>query len=88
IGGPSAGLGAAAFVAENRSEITVMMRKGKQQEIPTVEYMNAIRTKIENEFPGVEVKALNMGLIDSEQAPIEIFISSNDKDLMNKEARR
>ncbi|MFM7644854.1 MAG: efflux RND transporter permease subunit [Sphingomonadales bacterium] len=88
VGGPSAGLGAAAFGAENRSEITVMMRKGKQQEIPTVEYMNAIRTKIENEFPGVEVKALNMGLIDSEQAPIEIFISSNDKDLMNKEARR
>jgi HAE1 family hydrophobic/amphiphilic exporter-1 len=47
-----------------------------------------IRTKIENEYPGVEVKALNMGLIDSEQAPIEIFISSNDKDLMIKEARR
>jgi HAE1 family hydrophobic/amphiphilic exporter-1 len=88
VGGPSAGLGAAAFGSENRSEITVMMKKDKQKEIPTVEYMNLIRTKIENEFPGVEVKALNMGLIDSEQAPIEIFISSNDKDLMIKEARR
>ena len=88
VGGPSAGLGAAAFGSENRSEITVMLKKGKQKEIPTVEYMNMIRTKIENEYPGVEVKALNMGLIDSEQAPIEIFISSNDKDLMIKEARR
>lgn len=88
VGGPSAGLGAAAFGSENRSEVTVMMKKGKQKEIPTVEYMNAIRTKIENEFPGVEVKALNMGLIDSEQAPIEIFISSNDKELMMKEAQR
>jgi len=88
VGGPSAGLGAAAFGAENRSEITVMLKKDKQKEIPTVEYMNLIRTKIENEYPGVEVKALNMGLIDSEQAPIEIFISSNDKELMVKEARR
>ncbi|MFN4878973.1 MAG: efflux RND transporter permease subunit [Flavobacteriia bacterium] len=88
VGGPSAGLGAAAFGAENRSEITVMLKKDKQKEIPTVEYMNLIRTKIENEYPGVEVKALNMGLIDSEQAPIEIFISSNDKELMVNEARR
>ena len=29
-----------------------------------------------------------MGLVDSEQAPIEIFISSNDKALMVKEATR
>jgi HAE1 family hydrophobic/amphiphilic exporter-1 len=65
-----------------------MLKKDKQKEIPTVEYMNMIRTKIENEYPGVEVKALNMGLVDSEQAPIEIFISSNDKELMVKEARR
>jgi len=88
VGGPSAGLGAAAFGAENRSEVTVMMIKDKQKEIPTVDYMNVIRQKIEDEFPGVEVKALNMGLIDSEQAPIEIFISSNDKELMMKEAQR
>jgi HAE1 family hydrophobic/amphiphilic exporter-1 len=88
VGGPSAGLGAAAFGAENRSEITVMLKKDKQKEIPTIDYMNLIRTKIESQYPGVEVKALNMGLIDSEQAPIEIFISSNDKELMNKEARR
>ena len=88
VGGPSAGLGAAAFGAENRSEITVMLKKDKQKEIPTIDYMNLIRTKIESQYPGVEVKALNMGLIDSEQAPIEIFISSNDTELMNKEARR
>jgi HAE1 family hydrophobic/amphiphilic exporter-1 len=88
VGGPSAGLGAAAFGAENRSEVTVMMIKDKQKEIPTIDYMNVIRKKIEDEFPGVEVKALNMGLIDSEQAPIEIFISSNDKELMMKEAQR
>jgi HAE1 family hydrophobic/amphiphilic exporter-1 len=88
VGGPSAGLGAAAFGAENRSEITVMLKKDKQKEIPTIDYMNLIRTKIESQYPGVEVKALNMGLIDSEQAPIEIFISSNDKELMIKEARR
>jgi HAE1 family hydrophobic/amphiphilic exporter-1 len=88
VGGPSSGLGASAFGSENRSEITVMLKKDKQKEMPTVEYMNLIRTKIENEYPGVEVKALNMGLVDSEQAPIEIFISSNDKELMVKEARR
>jgi HAE1 family hydrophobic/amphiphilic exporter-1 len=88
VGGPSAGLGAAAFGSENRSEIVVKMKKDKQKEIPTVEYMNLIRSKIENEHPGVEVKALNMGLVDSEQAPIEIFISSNDDALMFKEARR
>jgi len=50
--------------------------------------MNVIRKKIEGKFPGVEVKALNMGLIDTEEAPIEIFISGNDKDLMLKEAQR
>jgi hypothetical protein len=32
VGGPSAGLGAAAFGSENRSEITVMLKKDKQKE--------------------------------------------------------
>ena len=53
VGGPSAGLGAAAFGSENRSEIVVKMKKDKQNEIPTVEYMNMIRSKIENKHPGV-----------------------------------
>lgn len=88
VGGPSAGLGAAAFGSENRSEIIVKMKKDKQKELPTVEYMTLIKTKIGNQHPGVEIKAVNMGLVDSEEAPIEIFISSNDNALMIKEARR
>jgi len=50
--------------------------------------MNKIREKIENEFPGVEVKALNIGMVESEEAPIEIFLSSDDPELLMKEARR
>ena len=50
--------------------------------------MNAIRKKIENRYPGVEVKALNMGMVESEEAPIEIFLSSDDSELLMKEARR
>jgi HAE1 family hydrophobic/amphiphilic exporter-1 len=88
VGGPSSGMGAAAFGSENKSELTVKMKPGKQFEYPTIEYMNEIRKKIESKFPGVEVKALNIGLVESEEAPIEIFLSSEDPDLLIKEARR
>jgi HAE1 family hydrophobic/amphiphilic exporter-1 len=88
VGGPSSGMGAAAFGSENKSEITVKMKPGKQKEFPTIQYMNAMRKKIEENFPGVEVKALNIGMVESEEAPIEIFLSSEDPELLIKEARR
>jgi HAE1 family hydrophobic/amphiphilic exporter-1 len=88
VGGPSSGMGAAAFGSENKSELTVKMKPGKQFEYPTIQYMNEIRKKIESKFPGVEVKAINIGLVESEEAPIEIFLSSEDSDLLMKEARR
>ncbi|TSJ41915.1 efflux RND transporter permease subunit [Fluviicola chungangensis] len=88
VGGPSSGMGAASFGQENRSEITVKMKKDMQKKYPTINYMNEIRKKIQNKYPGVEVKALNMGMVDSEEAPIEIFLSSDDPDLLMKEARR
>ncbi|MFN5845384.1 MAG: efflux RND transporter permease subunit, partial [Flavobacteriia bacterium] len=66
----------------------VKMIAGMQKKYPTIQYMNKIREKIENEFPGVEVKALNIGMVESEEAPIEIFLSSDDPELLMKEARR
>ena len=50
--------------------------------------MNAFRDKIEDKYPGVEVKTMNMGMVESEEAPIEIFLSSDDSELLMKEARR
>jgi HAE1 family hydrophobic/amphiphilic exporter-1 len=88
VGGPSSGMGAASFGAENRSELTVKMKPGKQKEYPTIEYMNEIRKKIEDKYPGIEVKALNIGMVESEEAPIEIFLSSDDTELLMTEARR
>jgi HAE1 family hydrophobic/amphiphilic exporter-1 len=88
VGGPSSGMGAAAFGAENKSEITVQMKEGMQNTFPTAIYMNEVRKKIEAKYPGIEVKALNMGMVESEEAPIEIFLSSDDNDLLIKEARR
>ncbi|MFN6015090.1 MAG: efflux RND transporter permease subunit [Flavobacteriales bacterium] len=88
VGGPSSGMGAASFGSENKSELTVKMIAGMQKKYPTIQYMNKIREKIENEFPGVEVKALNIGMVESEEAPIEIFLSSDDPELLMKEARR
>lgn len=88
VGGPSSGMGAAAFGQENRSEITVKMKKDMQKKYPTLNYMNEIRMKIQDKYPGIEVKALNMGMVDSEEAPIEIFLSSDDPELLMKEARR
>jgi len=88
IGGPSSGMGAAAFGAENKSELTVKMKPGLQKKYPTIQYMNLIRRKIENTYSGVEVKALNIGLVESEEAPIEIFLSSDDHKLLMKEAKR
>jgi len=88
VGGPSSGMGAASFGAENKSELTVKMLPGKQNEIPTMQYMTAIRKKIEDKYPGIEVKAINIGMVESEEAPIEIFLSSEDNDLLMKEARR
>ncbi len=88
VGGPSSGMGAASFGAENRSELTVKMKPGMQKNYPTIQYMTEIRKKIENSFPGIEVKALNIGMVESEEAPIEIFLSSDDHELLMKEARR
>jgi HAE1 family hydrophobic/amphiphilic exporter-1 len=88
VGGPSSGMGAAAFGAENKSEITIQMKEGMQNTFPTAIYMNEVRKKIEAKYPGIEVKALNMGMVESEEAPIEIFLSSDDNDLLIKEARR
>jgi HAE1 family hydrophobic/amphiphilic exporter-1 len=88
VGGPSSGMGAASFGAENKSELTVKMKPGKQKEYPTIEYMSELRKKIEDNYPGIEVKALNIGMVESEEAPIEIFLSSDDSELLMKEARR
>lgn len=88
VGGPSSGMGAASFGAENRSELTVKMKPGMQKKYPTIKYMNKIRNKIEEKYSGVEVKALNIGMVESEEAPIEIFLSSDDTELLMKEARR
>ncbi|MEY4604767.1 MAG: hypothetical protein RIT43_2059 [Bacteroidota bacterium] len=88
VGGPSSGMGAASFGSENRSELTVKMKPGMQKKYPTIKYMSEIRKKIENSFPGIEVKALNIGMVESEEAPIEIFLSSDDHELLIKEARR
>ena len=88
IGGPSSGMGAASFGAENKSELTVKMKPGMQKKYPTIKYMTAIRKKIESKFPGIEVKALNIGMVESEEAPIEIFLSSDDSELLMREAKR
>jgi len=88
VGGPSSGMGAASFGAENKSELTVKMIPGIQKKYPTIKYMNLIRKKIEDTYPGIEVKALNIGLVESEEAPIEIFLSSDNHELLMKEARR
>lgn len=88
IGGPSAGMGAASFGNESRSEMTVKLKDHVQDTFPTAIYMNEIRSKIENKFPGIEVKAINIGMVESEEAPIEIFLSSNDKEVLMDEARR
>lgn len=88
VGGPSSGMGAASFGSENKSEITVKMKPDMQKAFPTIVYMTAIRDKIEDKYPGVEVKTMNMGMVESEEAPIEMFLSSDDSELLMKEARR
>ena len=88
VGGPSAGMGAASFGNESRSEMVVKLKDHVQDTFPTAIYMTEIRKKIENKFPGIEVNAINIGMVESEEAPIEIFLSSNNKDLLMDEARR
>jgi HAE1 family hydrophobic/amphiphilic exporter-1 len=88
VGGPSSGMGATSFGSENRSEITVKMKPGIQKRFPTIKYMDEISKRIKSKHAGVEVKALNMGMVESEEAPIEMFLSSDDNELLIKEARR
>ncbi|MFM1947208.1 MAG: hypothetical protein RL207_1491 [Bacteroidota bacterium] len=88
VGGPSSGMGATSFGSENRSEITVKMKPGMQKKYPTMKYMDEISERIKTKHAGVEIKALNMGMIESEEAPIEMFLSSDDHELLIKEARR
>ncbi|MBM3164983.1 MAG: efflux RND transporter permease subunit [Bacteroidetes bacterium] len=88
VGGPSSGMGAATFGSESKSEITVKMKHGLQKTLPTIKYMTQVREKIENSYPGVEVRAINIGTVESEEAPIEIFLSSDNNETLIKEARR
>jgi len=88
VGGPSSGMGATSFGSENRSEITVKMKPGMQKRFPTIKYMDEISKRIKSKHAGVEVKALNMGMVESEEAPIEMFLSSDDNELLIREARR
>ncbi|NDF60733.1 MAG: efflux RND transporter permease subunit, partial [Crocinitomicaceae bacterium] len=88
VGGPSAGMGAASFGNESRSELTVKLKDHVQDRIPTMNYMSEIRKRIEQKFAGIEVKAINIGMVESEEAPIEIFLSSSDTELLMDEARR
>ena len=88
VGGPSSGMGATSFGSENRSEITVKMKTGMQKKYPTMKYMDEISDRIKAKHAGVEIKALNMGMIESEEAPIEMFLSSDDNELLIREARR
>lgn len=88
VGGPSSGMGAATFGSESKSEITVKMKPGIQEKYPTIKYMTKVREKIENSYPGVEVRAMNIGMIESEEAPIEIFLSSDNNEILLSEARR
>lgn len=88
VGGPSSGMGATSFGSENRSEITVKMKPGMQKKYPTMKYMDEISDRIKTKHAGVEIKALNIGMIESEEAPIEMFLSSDDNDLLIREARR
>lgn len=88
VGGPSSGMGAASFGNESRSELTVKLKDGVQDRIPTANYMNEIRKRIETKFAGIEVKAINIGMVESEEAPIEIFLASSDSELLMDEARR
>ena len=88
VGGPSSGMGATSFGSENRSEITVKMKTGMQKRFPTIKYMDEISKRIKSKHAGVEVKALNMGMVESEEAPIEMFLSSDDNELLIREARR
>jgi hypothetical protein len=50
--------------------------------------MDEISKRIKTQHAGIEVKALNIGMVESEEAPIEMFLSSDDNDLLIKEARR
>jgi HAE1 family hydrophobic/amphiphilic exporter-1 len=88
VGGPSSGMGATSFGSENRSEITVKMKPRMQKKYPTMKYMDEISDRIKTKHAGVEIKALNIGMIESEEAPIEMFLSSDDNDLLIREARR
>ncbi|MFM6934781.1 MAG: efflux RND transporter permease subunit [Flavobacteriales bacterium] len=88
VGGPSSGMGASSFGSENRSEITVKMKPGMQKKYPTLKYMDEISRRIQQQHAGIEVKALNIGMVESEEAPIEMFLSSDDNDLLIHEARR
>jgi hydrophobic/amphiphilic exporter-1 (mainly G- bacteria), HAE1 family len=88
VGGPSAGMGASAFGSESRSELTVKLKPGEQLKIPTEQYMTELRAEIEKKYAGIQVGTVNLGLVDSEEAPIELFISGDNMTEVMTQARR
>lgn len=88
VGGPSAGLGASSFGNEARSELTVKLKPNVQKRIPTEKYMTEVRKKIEARYAGIEVKTINIGMVESEEAPIEIFLASDNLAQLKKEAEK
>lgn len=87
MGGPSTGIGSLGVGSPNKTEFTIQLEpKEKRGELPTEEYMKALREELKERFPGVNYSMAALGLIPR-SSPIEITLSGADPAVVMRTGR-
>jgi HAE1 family hydrophobic/amphiphilic exporter-1 len=82
VGGASTGVNSTGQGSVNRTELTVELGPASERpgHLPTESYMMVVRKELEARFPAIEFGSSIIGIVNSGQAPIEIFLSGDNVD--------
>ena len=85
VGGAGMGMGGVAGIgSENKTELTVELVKGDKRDVTTEQYMITLRDEIQSKFIGVKLNTSVIGMMSGSEKPIQIVLSSEDKEALMK----
>ncbi len=88
VGGPSTGIGSLGVGSAYRTEFTIQLKPKKEiGNVATEEYMQDLRSQLQEKFPGIKYSIMALGLVPR-SAPIEITLSGENQQEVMAEANR
>lgn len=80
VGGPSTGIGSLGVGSPYKTEFTIQLKDKKEiNNMATEQFMQDLRSDLQNKFPGIKYGIVGLGLIPR-SAPIEITLSGSNKE--------